>query len=307
MGPNDIYARFAEKLNNNTWVKFRINNNPKTNWIIGSSYYEPSFCKHTYSQAENGSGRIISYTTRSNIENLLSGKLNENSYQNLININKNKKINRTLLKLEIESKGYSIKEISKKINISYKKINDYFKNTKKTIEKKYIIKLCKLINSDPNLFIDKTHKEDSVGKLYFDYKDSIKTIRKFKSYKVASIVNSKRFPDLSGYFIKVKNLKKNFLIDLFDSKCSHYFATRGKMKIYIKEKDKNLSKEIREGDCLWMSAFTHHGFTGNGSLLKISDGQNINYLEKEDLINTYDVNNILKRAKDDMQNWGYDK
>ena len=56
-----------------------------------------------------------------------------------------------------------------------------------------------------------------------------------------------------------------------------------------------------------MSAFTHHGFTGNGSLLKISDGQNINYLEKEDLINTYDVNNILKRAKDDMQNWGYDK
>ena len=79
------------------------------------------------------------------------------------------------------------------------------------------------------------------------------------------------------------------------------------MKIHIKDKDNSLSKDIREGDCLWMSAFTYHGFTGNGSLLKISDGQNINYLEKEDLINTYDVNNVLKRAKDDKQNWGYDK
>ena len=142
MGPKDIYARYAEKLNKTTWVKFRINKNPKTKWIVGSSYYEPSFCKHTYSQAENGLGRIISYTTRSNIENLLSNKLNDNSYKNLININKNKKINRTLLKLEIESKGYSIKEISKKTNIPYKKINDYFENTKKSLEKKCIIKLC---------------------------------------------------------------------------------------------------------------------------------------------------------------------
>ena len=64
-----------------------------------------------------------------------------------------------------------------------------------------LIKICSLINSDPNLFIDKSHKEDVVGKLYFDYRDSIKSIRKFKSYKVASIANSKRFPDLSGFFL----------------------------------------------------------------------------------------------------------
>ena len=140
-----------------------------------------------------------------------------------------------------------------------------------------------IINSDPNLFIDRIHEEDSVGKLYLDYKDSIKTIRKFRSYKVASIANSKRFPDLSGFFLKVLNLKKIFLSDLFDSKCCHYFVTGGKMKVHIKDNNKNLSQEIKEGDCLWLSAFTYHGFTGDGSLLKISDGQNINYLEKEDL------------------------
>tara|TARA_B110000971_G_C19966966_1_gene480705 strand:- start:32 stop:1372 length:1341 start_codon:yes stop_codon:yes gene_type:complete len=307
MGPNDIYARFAEKLNKTTWVKFKINKDPKTNWIVGSSYYEPSFCKHSYSQAENGLGRIISYTTRSNIENLLNGKLNDNSYFNLMEVNKNRKINRTLLKLEIESKGYSLQDVSKKIGISYKKLKNYFENSKKNLKKIYIISICKLINSDSNLFFDKMHKEDSVGKFYFDHKDSIKTIRNFKSYKVASIVNSKRFPDLSGYYLKVKNFKKHILNDLFDSKCSHYFVTSGKMMIHIKDKHKKLSIDISEGDCLWMSAFTHHGFTGNGSLLKISDGQNINYLEKEDLINTYDINNVFKRAKDDMKNWGYDE
>ena len=306
MGPNDIYARFAKKLNKDTWVKFKVNKNPKNKWVVGSSYYEPSFCRHSYSQTGEGLGRIISYTTRSNIESLFEGKLNDNSYNNLIKISKNNKINRTLLKLEIDNKGYSIKEISKKIKKPYKKIKDFLDGKKKFLEKKYIIKICSIINSDPNLFIDRIHEEDSVGKLYLDYKDSIKTIRKFRSYKVASIANSKRFPDLSGFFLKVLNLKKIFLSDLFDSKCCHYFVTGGKMKVHIKDNNKNLSQEIKEGDCLWLSAFTYHGFTGDGSLLKISDGQNINYLEKEDLINTYNTNNVLKSAKDDMMNWGYD-
>ena len=33
-----------------------------------------------------------------------------------------------------------------------------------------------------------------------------------------------------------------FFNDLFDSKCSHYFVTRGKMKIHIKDNNKNISK-----------------------------------------------------------------
>ena len=70
LGPNDIYARFAKKINKETLVKFRINPDPKTNWIVGSNYYEPSYCLHTYSRATEGPGKILSYTTRSYIENL---------------------------------------------------------------------------------------------------------------------------------------------------------------------------------------------------------------------------------------------
>ena len=306
IGPNDIYARFGEKINKSNWTKFKVNKDKKNNWIVGSSYFEPSFCRHTYSQAENGLGRIISYTTKSNIENFLSGKLNDNSYNNLIKTNSKKRINRTFLKLEIDSKGFSISSLAKKLKISSINLKNYLNNSKVKLEKKYINKLCKIINSDPNFFYDKNFDEDSVGKLYLSYKDSIKTIRSFKSYKVASLANSKRFPDLSGYFMKVSKSKKNFINDLFDSKCSHYFVTGGNMKIHILENNEKTTKELKNGDCIWISAFTYHGFTGQGSLLKISDGQNINYLEKEDLINTYNVNHVLQRAKNDIQNWGYD-
>ena len=307
MGPNDIYARFSEKLNKDSWVKFKINKDKKTNWVVGSSYYEPSFCKHSYSRATNGLGRIISYTTKSNIESLLNDKLSENSFKNLVKTNKGKNINRTLLKLEIESKGFSVKDLAKKAKLSIKKLNGYFNNTKYIIDKKHIIKICNIINSDPNLFLDKKQKEDKVGKLYFDFKESIKSIRKFKSYQVASIANSKRFPDLSGYFMKVSNKKKLFLNDLFDSKCSHYFVTGGKLKLHISSQEKKMSKNLEKGDCIWVSSFTYHGFTGQGSLLKISDGQNISYLDKEDLTNTYNINGVLNRVRGDMQNWGHDE
>ena len=79
LGPNDIYARFAKKLNKETYLKFKINKDQDTNWVVGSSYFEPSYCLHTYSRATNGPGRILSYTTRSYLENLLGNKLNDNS------------------------------------------------------------------------------------------------------------------------------------------------------------------------------------------------------------------------------------
>ena len=188
-----------------------------------------------------------------------------------------------------------------------KKIKNYFKNSNSKLDIKNIRKLCNIINIEPFNFLEKKFKEDSVGKSYLSYKDSIKTIRKFKSYKIASIANSKRFPDLTGYFMKVFNKKKIFTNDIFDSKCSHYFVTSGKIRVNINAESKKISKNLREGDCLWMSAFTYHGFVGNGSLLKISDGQNINNLEKEDLINTYKLNDVLKRTKNDIQNWGHDE
>ena len=307
LGPNDIYARFAKKLNKITWIKFKINKDKKSDWVVGSSYYEPSYCLHTYSRATSGPGRILSYTTRSNLENLLGKKLNNNSFNNFVNSINGLKINRYLFEQDIIGKGYSFEEISKKTKVKLQKIKNYFNKNNSYLANKEINKICSLINLDPNLYADRQYKEDSIGKLYFDTSKSLQTKRKFKSYTVASIANSSRYADLFGYFLKVENLNKKSILDLMDSTCSHYLVTGGNMKFHILNGKKNKIINLKKDDAIWISAFTKHGFTGSGSLIKLCDGQNINYLEKQELIKTFNLKYTLKRGREDKQTWGYDE
>lgn len=300
LGPNDIYARFDKKINKTTWKRFKVNKDRKTDWIVGASYFEPSYCVHTYSRATEGPGKILSYTTKSYLEGLLKDKLNDNSFKNLQKIAKTKKINKTFLFQDILNKGFSLETISKETRIPIKKIKNFKLNYKE------LSKICDLINSDPSNYLNKKFKEDAIGKYWYDCKDSLKTIRKFKSYEVASIAYSTRFPDLFGYFIKVNDNLKKPKLDLIDSNCAHYLSTKGSVKFYIEIGKKIETHNVDEGDAIWVSAFTKHGFSGSGSLVKISDGQNINYLEKVDLMNTYNLEKTLARGRDDNVNWGYD-
>jgi len=305
LGPNDIYARFAKKIDKDTFLKFRINPDAKTNWVVGSNYYEPSYCLHTYSRATSGPGKILSYTTRSNTEELFDNKLNENSFNSLNKYIDSDKPSRSILKQDIFNRGFSLEILSKKTKISLKKINNYF-NKKNMLSEKELKKICDLINTDPSFYADKKFKEDVIGKYYFDYKDSLKTARKFKSYEVATIAGSARSPDLTGYFLKVDNNTKKINCDLIDSNCSHYLATKGKIVFQTKVNGRKKEIFMNEGDSVWVASFTQHGFTGSGALIKISDGQNFNYLEKIDLINTYNLKKTLKRGRKDKLNWGYD-
>lgn len=306
LGPNDIYARFAKKINDITFLKFRVNPDKKTDWVVGSNYYEPSYCLHTYSRATDKPGMILSYTTRSNLENLFNSKLSQNSFKNFKKQINSQKPERSFLKQDLTDKGYSLEYLSKKAKVSLTRIKNYFKNNKSKLTWNELQKICKLINSDPSRYIDKEFKEDSIGKYYFDYKDSLKTIRSFKSYKIASIASSPRSPDLTGYFIKVFNNSKKPVTDLLDSTCSHYLNTKGTLNFFVRD-GKSLKKiKMFKGDSIWVSSFSSHGFSGNGALIKISDGQNFNYLEKIDLSNTYNLKKTLSRGRKDVVNWGYD-
>ena len=93
---------------------------------------------------------------------------------------------------------------------------------------------------------------------------------------------------------------------MIDTNCSHYLVSKGKINFHVQSTKATENLNIKEGDAIWISAYTKHGFTGSGSLIKISDGQNINYLEKIDLTNTYDLKNTLARGRNDKITWGYD-
>jgi|TARA_B100001093_G_C26809559_1_gene1006987 2-hydroxyethylphosphonate dioxygenase len=305
LGPNDIYARFGKKINKLNFCKFKTNKEKENNWVVGDNYFEPSYCLHTYSRATNNPGKILSYTTKSYVENLLSDKLNDQSFKNFVGFNKNLKFNRQMLKQEIFNRGYSFKELSKFTGVKLKLINDYFSNKNGKVIEKAIEKICNYLEINYAIFSDKKFKEDGVGKNYYSYKDSLKTKRKFKSYIVASMASSRRFQDLSGYFIKV--FKKKKVLDLLDSVCSHYLVTNGSINFYSINDENETNIKMKKDDSIWVSAFCKHGFSGNGSLIKISDGQNINYLEKMDMINLYNPLQTLKRGRKDKINWGYDE
>ena len=78
---------------------------------------------------------------------------------------------------------------------------------------------------------------------------------------------SERYPDLYGFFMKI--FKKKKTKDLMYYASSHYLATSGKMKFYINNKTYIFEK----GDTIWISPYINHGFSGDGSLIKISNGE----------------------------------
>ena len=139
-----------------------------------------------------------------------------------------------------------------------------------------------------------------MGKTYLSYKNSFKTIRKYKSYKITSMASSERYVDLFGYFIKVSNKKK--IKDLSNYASSHYLVTKGNFYFNIENKSIKISK----GDAIWISSFKEHGFSGNGSLLKISNGENLDSSDLSEVTNLYNPQKTLERSYKDKISWGYE-
>jgi len=305
LGPGNIYGRWGKDIRKKeNFSKIRFNNG-KESWVVGDTYVEPTYLPHTYSLVDSTPSQILSYTAKSQLQKFVnnSNLWSEESYKNFlesINLNGNKV---SFLKSFLNSRGIDDSYITKKIKISRQRIKKFF-STKGSFNKKdkiILIKLCKLMTIDPNIFNNRVFKEDPVGKIFNSYKNSIKSIRNYKSYKVSSMSASERYPDLYGIFIKVyknKNVK-----DLIYHASTHYLVTSGKMKFHVKNKFQKLQK----GDAIWISPYIKHGFSGNGSLIKISNGECLDYQDINEINKTFNYKNILKRIHKDDANWGYQK
>jgi len=132
------------------------------------------------------------------------------------------------------------------------------------------------------------------------FKDSFKTIRNYKSYTIASMASSERYMDMFGYFMRVFKNKK--IKDLSDFASSHYLVTSGNLYLNIDNKKIKLSK----GDAIWMSSFKIHGFSGKGSLIKISNGENMDASDLSEILNLYNPKKVLERSYRDKISWGYE-
>ena len=297
LGNSDIYGRWGKKKNNVNFSKIKYNNSSKNPWIIGDTYVEPTYCPHSYSRATEHNSQILSYTAKSPLEKFIKNLNNwsKSNYENLIKNIKSKNPRVSILKLYLDNKGVDLKYLSQKIKVKVKTLEQIINN------KKVLIKTCKLLKINPDLFNNIQYtSEDSIGKTYLSYKDSFKTIRKYKSYTIASMASSERYSDLFGYFIKVSGSKK--VKDLCDFASSHYLITDGEFNFNIDNK----TIKVKKGDAIWMSSFKSHGFSGKGSLLKISNGECVDSSDLREILNIYKPVETLKRSYKDRISWGYE-
>jgi hypothetical protein len=293
LGKGDIYGRWGDKINKDTFKKIEVNNSKKYNWIIGDSYVEPAYCPHSYSLSSNIPGRILSYTAKSQLQKFVEN-LNhwpKNSSENFLRMFKDNINLSQIILLYSNLKGLDLNFFLKKNKT--KKIRDL-------LIKKNLKKIQDSLGIESSLFSFKEKNEDKVGKVYCSFKKSIKSIRKFKSYLVADIAYSNRYPDLRGLYFKITKQKNHKDLILY-ANC-HYLVTQGKIKILIENKKVTL----KEGDAIWIAPFQKHGFEGNGSLIRISNGETIDHLDLIELIRLYNPKYTLKRLYRDKFNWGYD-
>jgi len=297
LGKSDIFGRWGKSKSKTNFSKIKFNNSSVNSWIIGDTYVEPTYCPHSYSRATDNNSQILSYTAKSPLEKLIKNLNNwsNDSYKNLINNIKSKDIRASILNFYLNNMGVSIKYLSKSINFKINNLNQIIN------DKKILLKTCKFLKINSSLFDKKVYGlEDAIGKTYLSYKESFKTIRKYKSYTVASMASSERYTDLFGCFIKVSNKKR--IKDLSDYASSHYLVTSG--NFYLNIDNKRI--KIKKDDAIWMSSFKIHGFSGNGSLLKISNGENLDTSDLSEILNLYNPLKTLERSYKDKISWGYE-
>ena len=300
IGKKDIYGRWGTKSNKYNFKKFKFNKG-RTSWIIGDSYVEPSYCPHTYSLTGTEKSQILSYTAKSPLQKFIdnSNSWPNSSYRNFLSTTKNLAGKLAFLDIYLKNRCINKHYLSKKLSVDVSKLENVINKKEKQI--KSIKKICDFLNVDYELFLDKNFKADPVGKNYMTYNQSIKTIRKFKSYYVASMASSLRYPDLYGLYFKIVNNKK--VLDLIDYASIHYYVTEGRISFYTKNKKINLSK----GDALWVAPYTKHGFSGKGSLIKLSNGEAMDNLNMFEISKIFKPQYTLKRIYKDLKTWGYDR
>ena len=303
LGPGDIYGRWGKNIKKRENFSIIKSNRSENQWIVGDTYLEPTYLAHSYSLVNETPSQILSYTAKSQLE-----KFSENSniwpdqsYKNMIK-SMNRYGNKNIfIKSFLNSRGLDEEYLSKKLKISKREMKYFFRSKRITLKNKSILKkICKIMNVEPSIFYERKFVGDKAGKTYKSYKDCLKSIRKFKSYLVSSMSASEKYPDLYGIFIKVFKKKKVQDLDYYAS--THYLATSGKMFFYIRDK----KIKFTSGDSLWVSPFLKHGFSGEGSIIKISNGECLDYQDISEINNLFDYKKTLNRIYKDNMNWGYD-
>ena len=312
LGPGPINGRWGKKLDDLNFSVLEANDNIETRWITGASYFEPSYCPHTYSLASSVPARILSYTVANTLDNFLS-KLNSFSIEQQKNyeVSIEKPLVERIISHQMDLLGFNTESLSKNSSLSVEIVSSFQKGNFNNLSIDIIKGLCKVINLDYRLLLMPGITGDRLGKTTFSVEDSLKTKRTYRNFEWASAASSVNSPDLTGAFLRVENnidsKDLNNLEFIYFSKNSHYLVTSGKLEFLTKNNEGKIKKQsLSIEDSLWVKPFQSHSFIGKGSLIKMSNGEGVDYTNEFSLGNLFNEQSTMKRALNDNLNWGYD-
>jgi len=309
LGPGDINGLWDEEINEHTWHAIRANRSDNNAWVTGESYLEPSFCPHTYSLVTDEPARIISYTVQSNLADAIEAS---NAWPNQIFDNMASRVSNlppglVNLQFHMDRRGFDVQSLALKMDVSDNALTAFLDGDTTALSDSDLRTAGSVLGADYRIFLSPDHNHDPVGKTWCSLEDATDSIRTYKSYQVASMSMAPQCTDLIGLFVKVDKPHQTDL-DMEDFSCSHYFVTGGKPVIHWLDPDRNdRHQELEEKDALWIAPFVQHGFSGEGSLIKLGNGEGLSYLDQIEMSNAYGLANVLKRGRHDDQVWGYDR
>ncbi|CUW38007.1 2-hydroxyethylphosphonate dioxygenase [Magnetospirillum sp. XM-1] len=312
IGPGDINGRwdgrYDEGLNNDTWQVMHHNRGAES-WVLGDSYVEPSFCPHTYSLAGTQPAQILSYTIKTSLEAFLaqSNAWSDHAFKEMLGSYEGKSFPGRTLLTHMDRRGFDAASLSKASGIGLNALTAFLDGDEDAIAIPELKRLGGTLGCDWRLLLAPVHANDSVGKTWASIEDSVASIRPYKSYTVASLAMGARVPDMIGLFMKVAKPEDQAELDLVEPSATHYLVSGGAMTLRWMAEDGSVqSRSLEYRDALWIGPYVRHSFAGQGSLVKMGNGEGVSYLNQFELSNTFELADTLKRGRHDLADWGYD-
>jgi hypothetical protein len=308
IGPGHIHGRWGENLTDDTWNVLEANKTGREPWILGDSYTEPSYCRHTYSLVADEAAQIISYTAKSNLEGFLNeaNTWSERSFDAMLETMCDGHPHANIMALQMGRRGFSAETLAKALSISQNAVVSYLAGDADSLSVADLRAIGTHLGVDYRLFLPAAQNWDGVGKTYCSVADSMASVRRYESYTVASMASAPTESDLVGLFMRVDKSSCDDDLDLVDPGPSHYLTTQGRLSLHLGADAERRVIDLEAGDAVWVGAFVPHAFFGGGALAKLGNGEGSSYLDELEISNTFDPRTTLKQGRRNLRGWGYD-